>query len=138
MKIRLIAISLLVALAGWMFIPPPKTVASQTETKTEEITSPSSALSSLTTQSLSTKTNQKQFTPLTLERRKEMGGEFSGRHYSPQEVQQLVRAYSVQYGISPDLPLAIARCESGFNQFAKNKSSTASGVPVPVQHMGCN
>jgi len=33
-----------------------------------------------------------------------------------------------QYGINPAVPLGIARCESGFNQFSKNKSSTASGV----------
>jgi len=54
--------------------------------------------------------------------------QYSGRNYSKEEVQQLIRDYSAQYGISADLPLRIANCESGFNQSSKNKSSTASGV----------
>lgn len=53
---------------------------------------------------------------------------FTGRNYSKEEVQQLIRDYSAQYGISAEIPLRIARCESGFNQFSKNKNSTASGV----------
>lgn len=53
---------------------------------------------------------------------------FSGRHYSSDEVIQLIKNYSALYGISADLPLAIAKCESGYNQFAKNRTSTASGV----------
>ena len=53
---------------------------------------------------------------------------YSGRHYSKEEVVQLIKDYSARYGISENLPLAIARCESGFNQFSKNKTSTASGV----------
>jgi hypothetical protein len=56
------------------------------------------------------------------------GGTYSGRHYSKEEVIQLIKDYSAQYGISASLPLKIANCESGFNQFAKNKSSSASGV----------
>jgi hypothetical protein len=52
----------------------------------------------------------------------------SGRNYSREEVQQLIRDYSAQAGISADLPLRIAQCESGFNQFSKNKTSTASGI----------
>jgi len=55
-------------------------------------------------------------------------GVYSGRNYSKEEVQQLIRDYSAQYGINPETPLCIARNESGFNQFSKNKSSTASGV----------
>lgn len=53
---------------------------------------------------------------------------FTGRHYSKEEVIQLIKDYSAQYAISPDLPLRIAKCESGYNQFAKNRTSTASGV----------
>lgn len=52
----------------------------------------------------------------------------SGRHYSPEEVVELIKSYSQQYGISADIPLRIAKCESGYNQYSKNKSSTASGV----------
>lgn len=43
-------------------------------------------------------------------------------------VKQLIIQYSNQYGISPDVPLCIAYYESGYNQFSKNKSSSASGV----------
>jgi soluble lytic murein transglycosylase-like protein len=53
---------------------------------------------------------------------------YSGREYSKEEVQQLIKDYSAQYGISSEVPIRIARCESGFNQFAKNRNSTASGV----------
>jgi hypothetical protein len=52
----------------------------------------------------------------------------SGRDYSKEEVQQLIRDYSAQYGISAELPLRIANCESGFNKSSKNRTSTASGV----------
>lgn len=45
-----------------------------------------------------------------------------------QRVIDLIRATSERYGIQPELPLAIARCESGYNANAKNRSSTASGV----------
>jgi hypothetical protein len=54
--------------------------------------------------------------------------DYSGKAYTKEEVQQLIRDYSARYGISADLPLRIARCESGFNQFSKNRNSTASGV----------
>lgn len=54
--------------------------------------------------------------------------ENSGRHYSKEEVQALIISYSHQYGVNPEVPLCIARLESGFNQFSKNKSSSASGV----------
>jgi hypothetical protein len=54
--------------------------------------------------------------------------EYSGRHYSKEEVQALIIQYSQQYGINPAVPLCIARLESGYNQFSKNKSSSASGV----------
>ncbi len=53
---------------------------------------------------------------------------YSGRHYTKAEVEQLIRDYSLQYGIAPETPLCIAYKESGYNQFSKNKSSSASGV----------
>jgi hypothetical protein len=52
----------------------------------------------------------------------------SGRNYSVEEVKALIIQYSQQYGISADLPLRIAKCESGYNQFSRNSHSTASGV----------
>jgi soluble lytic murein transglycosylase-like protein len=59
---------------------------------------------------------------------KNVANSYNGRHYSKEEVVELIKSYSSQYGISANLPLAIARCESGYNQFSKNKSSSASGV----------
>jgi hypothetical protein len=53
---------------------------------------------------------------------------YTGRQYSKDEVQQLIKEYSAQYGISADLPLSIANCESGYNQLSKNRNSSASGV----------
>lgn len=50
------------------------------------------------------------------------------RHYSPEEVQDLIRRYAGEYNSSASLPLRIAKCESGFNQFAANKTSSARGV----------
>jgi hypothetical protein len=50
------------------------------------------------------------------------------RSYSPEDVQQLIKKYSEQYGISPDLPLRVAKCESGYNYLSRNSHSTASGV----------
>lgn len=53
---------------------------------------------------------------------------YTGRHYSKEEVEALIVAYSAQYGIDPKTPKCIAFHESGYNQFSKNKRSTASGV----------
>ena len=61
-------------------------------------------------------------------RKAQPSNQISGRHYSKEEVIQLIKEYSKQFAISDDLPLAIGKCESGYNQFAKNKSSSASGV----------
>jgi hypothetical protein len=55
-------------------------------------------------------------------------GVYSGRNYTRDEVVELIKSYSAFYGISPDTSLRIAKCESGFNQAAKNPSSSASGV----------
>ena len=54
--------------------------------------------------------------------------EYSGRNYSKEEVRELIIAYSKSYGISPETPLCIAQKESGFNQFSRNRTSSASGV----------
>lgn len=56
------------------------------------------------------------------------GRDYSGRTYTKEEVILLIKDYSARYGISADLPLRIAQCESGYNQFSKNARSTASGV----------
>lgn len=53
---------------------------------------------------------------------------YSGRHYSKEEVQELIKQYSLVYGIQSEGPLCIAKLESGYNQFSKNSGSTASGV----------
>jgi hypothetical protein len=53
---------------------------------------------------------------------------YNGKQYSKEEVQQLIVQYSAQYGIDSATPLCIARLESGYNQFSKNRRSTASGV----------
>ena len=53
---------------------------------------------------------------------------YDGKEYSKEEVQQLIVSYSEKYGINPETPLCIARLESGYNQFSKNKRSSASGV----------
>jgi hypothetical protein len=55
-------------------------------------------------------------------------GRYDGKTYSKEEVIQLIKDYSTRYGVDAKLPLDIAKCESGYNQFSKNKNSTASGV----------
>lgn len=54
--------------------------------------------------------------------------DYTGKHYSKEEVEALIVAYSAQYGIDPQTPKCIAFRESGYNQFSKNKRSSASGV----------
>jgi muramidase (phage lysozyme) len=53
---------------------------------------------------------------------------YNGRNYSKQEVEALIVKWSSVYGISDDTPRCIAFHESGYNQFSKNKRSSASGV----------
>lgn len=53
---------------------------------------------------------------------------YSGKQYTKEEVEALIVFYSEQYGIGPQTPKCIAFHESGYNQFSKNKRSTASGV----------
>ena len=50
------------------------------------------------------------------------------RAYTKQEVQALIRAHARAHGIDPQLPLAIAACESGFRWNAANGRSSARGV----------
>ena len=50
------------------------------------------------------------------------------RPYSEHQVQRLIRRYADMLGLDPDLPLAIARCESQFQWDAANPGSTARGV----------
>ena len=53
---------------------------------------------------------------------------YEGKVYSKEEVEQLIVSYSAIYGIDSETPKCIAFRESGYNQFSKNKRSTASGV----------
>jgi hypothetical protein len=53
---------------------------------------------------------------------------YTGKIYSKAEVEQLIVHYSSVYGINSATPLCIAFKESGYNQFSKNRRSTASGV----------
>jgi soluble lytic murein transglycosylase-like protein len=53
---------------------------------------------------------------------------YPAKNYGTGEVQDLIRKYAQEYGISANTPLCIAKLESGFNPNAKNKSSSASGV----------
>ena len=50
------------------------------------------------------------------------------RVYTKQQVQDLIRRHASAQGLDPDLPLAIARCESGFRWDAANGRSSARGV----------
>ncbi len=55
-------------------------------------------------------------------------GRYTGRVYSKEEVENLIRKYSDLYGISSDTPRCIAFHESGYNQTSANKRSSAKGV----------
>ena len=52
----------------------------------------------------------------------------SGRDYGQGEIQNLIIKYSHEYGIRSEVPLCIAKKESGFNPLSANKHSTARGV----------
>jgi len=47
---------------------------------------------------------------------------------SQEEVIQLIKKYADQYNVPSEVPLCIARLESGYNTNAKNRTSSASGV----------
>lgn len=119
---------MLLSLATWLY---PIHVASAKETNNEEAIFINYEQFHKTIQTVEPNTSR-------LENRRDNTSEFparsniqrpyQGRTYTKEEVQALIIQYSQQYGISADVPLRVARCESGFNQFAKNRSSTASGV----------
>jgi hypothetical protein len=133
LKIKLVALTL-IAFACWLV--PFKTLAEETGTpqiKTEQVTSPINVSSRpiepdkpLLTPT--TKTVAKPASPPTSPKHSGWDSAYTGKTYSKEEVQQLIKHYSLQYGINPEVSLCIAKLESGFNQFSKNKSSTASGV----------
>jgi soluble lytic murein transglycosylase-like protein len=50
------------------------------------------------------------------------------RAYTEEEIQSLIRAYASVLGLDPEVPLAIARCESQFRWNAANPWSSARGV----------
>lgn len=50
------------------------------------------------------------------------------RAYTKEEVIELIRRHAASYDLDPALPLAIARCESGFRWDARNPNSSAAGV----------
>lgn len=128
---------MLFALSCWAF--PISTAAqiqipqSNTETKTEQVTTPTNESNQpIRTVEQGTRYSDSglHLVSTPIKTAKEEVRSFSGRDYSKEEVQDLIVKYSVEYGNAPVAPLAlrIAQCESGFNQYAKNKSSTASGV----------
>ena len=134
MKSKLIAIILLTSLICWAF---PLTATGYTapikkESKVEEVKEPvnepdNSKLETSQNVAKSLSADPK-ITPIKSKINPEPKGEYSGRHYSKEEVIQISKDYSEQYGISPETPICIAGKESGYNQFSKNKSSSASGV----------
>jgi muramidase (phage lysozyme) len=50
------------------------------------------------------------------------------RPYTQQEVIELIHHWADYFGVPVEHPLRIARCESGLNTFAMNRTSSASGV----------
>jgi hypothetical protein len=133
LKLKLVALTL-IALACWLV--PIKVLAQETGTQTyaqartqtvSEIHDPGATQTANSDTSERGKENEAGAKE-TKQVIKQDNGSYSGRYYSKEEVTELIKNYSAQYGISADLPLSVANCESGYNQFSKNKSSTASGV----------
>jgi len=50
------------------------------------------------------------------------------RAYSKDEVIELIKIHAARHGLDPEIPLEIARCESGYRWDVRNKTSTATGV----------
>jgi Transglycosylase SLT domain len=144
LNLKIIAISLLVAISGWVLVPfPRKTVASQTKVESviQSVMLTSEVRVNKETEQVIEPSNELQQRPTisradtgTIAKRnkvnevRKVSPSFSGRHYSKEEVQALIIHYSAQYGINSATPLCIAKLESGYNQFSKNSTSTASGV----------
>jgi hypothetical protein len=130
LKIKLVALTL-IAFVCWLV--PLKTLAQETyKPKPKEepkvgptitILPPDAPIKTIQTKVIPTVERK----PSSLEVRRD-SSTYNGKRYSKDEVQQLIRDYSAQYGIPAEVPLCVARLESGFNQFSKNKTSTASGV----------
>jgi len=126
----------LITLAAWVL--PLHAASSQTQTKTEyknqDYVSEDIIIKDNAIQHTSpvVDTTQHIFSKTTLGKnvtRTTSGtGIYNGRNYSKEEVEQLIRDYSAQFGISADLPFRIAYCESGYNALSANRSSSARGV----------
>jgi hypothetical protein len=56
------------------------------------------------------------------------GRHYSGKTYTKEEVENLIRKYSADYKTDPALPIRIAKCESGLRWDAANPISSARGV----------
>jgi len=122
LKIKLIAVSLLISLTAWAF-PLHAASAQKQTTLLEAIQITTSSNEQPGTISVEQSTPNRQTIHIDVAKTL-----YSGRHYSKEEVQDLIIQYSQEYGISADLPLRVANCESGFNSLSKNRGSTASGV----------
>jgi hypothetical protein len=144
LKYKIAAISLLVALTGW--IVPAKTVS---QTKPLVFNSQNKKVE-LQKESVIYKTdgpiNENSDTralgmvksvPTT--KTQKTGHKVDGKNVSArfdypsptadkEAVKTLIIGYSKQYGIDPTVPLCIAYHESGYNASSKNKTSSASGV----------
>jgi soluble lytic murein transglycosylase-like protein len=129
LKSKTIAI-LLVAITAWAI---PIHAASATPSKEEQAIfinyEKHHKVSQPTEKPVSAKPNKPRFSAkITVPAPAGPSVRYEGKAYSKAEVEALIRQYSQQYGVSPTIPLAIAKCESGFRWDAKNKSSSASGV----------
>jgi hypothetical protein len=127
-------LTLLLSLISWLF-PPIHTVAAQTkaslpEVNIKQVTTPTNESRKIDTADSDTQSSKAKETnrPFAIRPVSTSTSSYSGRYYSKEEVQNLIIQYSQEYGISADLPLRVANCESGYNQFSKNKNSTAAGV----------
>jgi hypothetical protein len=121
--------AILFALLCWAY--PISTAAKIPKQKVEQVTTPTNEQDNAKPSKLDDAVHLETHNSGTLAVRKNNSpttAGYNGRDYSTEEVQQLIKDYSAQYGISADLPLRVANCESGFNSLSKNRSSTASGV----------
>jgi hypothetical protein len=135
LKLKIVAISLLVALTGWLI--PVKTVASKQIVFSEE-----NKQVALQQESVIYKSDAPivQTIPQTIEKKPVVGRikkttvriqnrrDYPADSPDKEQVKALIVQYSQQYGINSEVPLCIAYHESGYNSLSKNKSSSASGV----------
>ena len=119
---------MLVVLMGWVF---PPSIAASAKPITSSVEMSNQVIERLNDNLLSTSIQEHARTvpvPKRQANKAKSASAYSGRNYSKEEVILLIKDYSAQYGISADLPLRVALCESGYTGSAKNKNSTASGV----------